>query len=60
VDSPELHDEDPTVILKIKRDCKIWPPAAANSAFSQLLSDIISGTDSILVETDGSFDPTTN
>ena len=39
---------------------RAWPPAAANSAFSQLLSDIISGTDSILVATDGSFDPATN
>ena len=56
---PELHDEEPTVIINFNRDCRVWPPGAANSVFSQLLSDINSGTDSILVVTDGSFDPAT-
>jgi len=58
--SPELHDEEPTVIINFNRDCRVWPRGAANSAFSQLLSDISSGTDSILVATDDSFDPATN
>jgi len=57
---PELHDEEPTVIINFNQDCRVWPPAAANSALSQLLSDIISGTDSILLATDSSFDPATN
>jgi len=57
---PELHDEVPTVIINFNRDCRVWPPGAADSAFSQLLSDNNSGTDSILVATDGSFDPATN
>ena len=57
---PELHDEEPTVIINLNRDCRDWPPGAGNFAFSQLLSDIISGTDFILVATDGSFDPATN
>ena len=57
---PELHDEEPIVIINFNRDCRVWPPGAVNSAFSQLLSDINSGTDSILVATDGSFDPATN
>ena len=57
---PELHDEEPTVIINFNRDGRDWPPGAANSALFQLLYDIISGTDSILVATDGSFDPATN
>jgi len=58
---PELHDEEPTVISNFNRDWRVWHPAAANSAFSQLLSDIIvSSADSILVATHGSFDPATN
>ena len=57
---PELHDEEPTIIINLNREWRAWPPAAANSAFSQLLSDIISGTGSILVATDGSFEPATN
>jgi len=47
----ELHDEEPTVVINLNRDCRVWPPAAANSVFYQLLSDIINGTDSILVAT---------
>ena len=57
---PELHDEEPTVIINFNRDGRDWPPGAANSALFQLLYDIISGTDSILVATDGSFDLATN
>ena len=57
---PELKDEEPTVIINFNRDCRVWPPAAAISAFPQLLSDITSGTYSILVATDGSFDTATN
>ena len=57
--SPELHDEEPTVI-NFNHDCRHWPPGAANYAFSQLLSDISSGTESILVATDDSFDLATN
>jgi len=41
----ELHDEELSVIINFNRDCRVWPPEAANSAFSQLLSDINSGTD---------------
>jgi len=48
---PELHDEEPTVIVNFNRVCRVWPPGAAKSVFSQLLSDINSGTDSILVVT---------
>jgi len=57
---PELYDEEPTVIVNFNRDYRDWPPGEDNSAFSQLLSDINSGTDSILVATDGSFDPSIN
>ena len=57
---PGLHDEEPTAIINFNRDCRLWPSAATNTAFSQLLYDIINGTDSILVATDGSFDPATS
>jgi len=57
---PELYDEEPTVIINFNRGCRVWSPGAANSAFSQLLSNIISDADSIPVATDGSFDPATN